>query len=177
MREPLTPSAGNGQSFGAIAAGEVPTSAAATGPSEAGAEGMAPAGPATSSRGSSTPSSCGVRGYKHPHPAAAIGVLLGMAALCAVAFTDRGTSGALEALRLYDVAYFIFRTQTVLQIVWWMAVVAHVGEAAYAWHLATNELKLPASTAAAWAVSAALYGFFSLGEVKRMVAARRRMVQ
>lgn len=74
--------------------------------------------------------------------------------------TDEGV--VLHALRLF--AYFIFRTQTNLQILFGCAVAAHIFEAFLAYKLCL-ELKCSGLFTFLWTLQTLVVGYFSLGKL------------
>lgn len=111
---------------------------------------------------------CGVRGVRAPHPLLAVAILLGMTVLAVTAMSERASVGWVQTLHLYDVAYFIFREQVVLQVVWWVAFGLHCVEPMYAVHVARNRARLGWDGVAVWAVLCFLFGAGSLSSLLRI---------
>ena len=63
-------------------------------------------------------------------------------------------------------------SQTVYQWIWWAAVLAHIGEGAYAWRLAGQGAEAPRR--AAWALQTLVLGYPSLRLLRRRVGPSSR---
>lgn len=81
--------------------------------------------------------------------------IIGMSALvCAAFLPDIGPVSVFRAMGL-----FFFRSQTMTRVVFLLAAAAHMGEAAYAWHLAK---RVDPANASAWFWQTFALGMFSL---------------
>jgi hypothetical protein len=86
-----------------------------------------------------------------------IGILAGMFLLFLCAFVPAPFMGPLECVR--SLAFFLFRTQNIMRIGFYMACLAHLVEGGYAWILAR---KVDPSNATGWWLQTSVVGFPSL---------------
>ncbi len=86
-----------------------------------------------------------------------IGILAGIFLLFLCAFVPAPFMGPLECVR--SLAFFLFRTQNIMRIGFYMACLAHLVEGGYAWILAR---KVDPSNATGWWLQTSVVGFPSL---------------